>query len=746
MGVVKAGDTLFDEQGQVCRVLQAHMVHLGRPCYQVRFSDGSKIVCDEDHLWTLQRREKLGYKQVTLATKALASDLFGKSGARYSIATTKPLQIAEQRLPIAPYLLGIWLGDGSCGSGTITTMDQEVVDAFVEAGFLMVRHGACGQAYSYQVSLAGEERCIKDGTTGRFVSTGNTFHSQLKNLGVLRDKHIPTSYMRGSEDQRRSLLQGLLDSDGSAGKTTSIVEFCSVKSALAEQVCELANSLGYKAVIYCGRSKLYGEDHGPSYRVCFIARNEPPLFRIQRKQARLKPARGQSRRAFARYVVAVERVPSVPVRCITVDSASRLYLAGPSMIATHNTRTGAEFIREEIETGRMKRVALIGATSRDVRKVMVEGESGLLAVCPPWNMPRYEPSNLKLIWPNGAEAHLYSADEPDRLRGPQHDGFWGDEIAAWRYAEAWDMLMFGLRLGLSPRGIATTTPRPIKLIRDLLAAPTTAVTKGKTDDNADNLAKVFIDTVISKYRGTRLGRQELDAEVLDDVPGALWTYALLERTRASVNNIPGVQRDEMSMRVDWVTRVRNCMTRIVVSIDPSGSDGPLTQAQKKSEEGRSNDIGIVVCGLGRDGHAYVLEDLTINASPAVWARVAVDAFYKWRADLVVAEVNFGGAMVQTTVRGADGKIPFKAVHASRGKHVRAQPVSSLYEQGKAHNLGTLPELETQMTMMTTHGFTGPNSPDRLDAAVWGITELMLANTVMPTAMVGTVGYANRGNR
>jgi predicted phage terminase large subunit-like protein len=352
-------------------------------------------------------------------------------------------------------------------------------------------------------------------------------------------------------------------------------------------------------------------------------------------------------------------------------------------------------------------VALVAATAADARDVVVEGESGLLAICPPWCRPHYEPSKRRLTWPNGAIATTYSADEPDRLRGPQHDAAWADELAAWRYPEAWDQLQFGLRLGTDPRLIVATTPRPTPIIRGLLAASSTHVTRGSTYENRDNLAAAFFEQIIAKYEGTRLGRQELLAEVLDDNPGALFLLFHIERTR-----------------------VRACppLCRIVVAIDPAISSNAT-----------SDETGIIVVGLGYDGHAYVLDDLSGRYTPAEWARRAVEAYHKYEADRLVAEVNQGGELVVANIRTVDSTVPVKTVRASRGKQVRAEPVAALYEQGRVHHVGFLGALEDQMcawdpsapatraraSAAGTPGDSRSKSPDRLDALVWGVTELLL---------------------
>lgn len=355
------------------------------------------------------------------------------------------------------------------------------------------------------------------------------------------------------------------------------------------------------------------------------------------------------------------------------------------------TRTITEWVRDEVQSGRCGRVALVAPTVADVRDVLVEGESGILAVSPDDARPTYEPSKRRLTWGNGAIATTYSADEPDRLRGPQHDRAACDEIAAWRYPETWDMLMFGLRLGDDPKAAVATTPRPVRLVRELLASPTTVVTRGTTYENAGNLAPAFLEQIVAKYEGTRLGRQELNAELLDDVPGALWS-------RQAVDDLRRPDHPDL--------------TRVVVAVDPAVTSGE-----------DADETGIVVAGLGVDGRGYVLADLTCRLSPDGWARRAVTAYHAHRADRLVAEVNNGGDLVERVVRTVDRDVSYKAVHASRGKQTRAEPVAALYEQGKVSHVGSLPDLEDQMCSYTPDGYDG--SPDRVDALVWALTELML---------------------
>lgn len=331
-------------------------------------------------------------------------------------------------------------------------------------------------------------------------------------------------------------------------------------------------------------------------------------------------------------------------------------------------------------------------TAADARDTCIEGQSGLLGVLPQSCVKVWNRSLGELILTNGTRYKAFSADEPDRFRGPQHHRAWADELAAWKYPDAWDQLMFGLRLGDNPQAVVTTTPRPTPMVRGLMKDPRTRITRGSTFDNAANLAPSALAQLREKYEGTRLGRQELYAELLDDVPGALWTRALIKYAKAMPD-----------------------MARVVVAVDPSGASG--------NEDGDS--IGIVTAGRGVDGRFYVLEDATCDLGPAGWGRRAVERYHWHKADRIIAERNFGGAMVESVIRTADRNVPVKLVTASRGKSVRAEPIAALYEQGRVtHALG-MDALEDQMMQMTLTGFMGDGSPDRVDALVWALSELAL---------------------
>ena len=370
------------------------------------------------------------------------------------------------------------------------------------------------------------------------------------------------------------------------------------------------------------------------------------------------------------------------------------------------TRAGAEWVRAQVEgarpedPGRARRVALVGETLEQAREVMVFGESGILACSPPDRRPRWIATRKMLEWPNGATAQLFSAHEPEALRGPQFDAAWVDELAKWKRAEeAWDMLQFCLRLGDDPRAVVTTTPRNVGVLKAILANPSTAVTHAPTEANRAYLAKSFLEEMKARYGGTRLGRQELEGVLLEDTEGALWTSAGLEAAR--LEEAPPLER-------------------IVVAVDP-----PV------SGHGASDECGIVVVGAITQGppqnwRAVVLEDATVQgASPQGWAEAALAAMRRHGAERLVAEVNQGGDLVESVIRQIDPLVPYRAVRASRGKGARAEPVAALYEQGRVQHLRGLAELEDQMCRMTAQGYSGRGSPDRVDALVWALHELLI---------------------
>ncbi|GGB50904.1 DNA-packaging protein [Roseibium aquae] len=371
------------------------------------------------------------------------------------------------------------------------------------------------------------------------------------------------------------------------------------------------------------------------------------------------------------------------------------------------TRAGAEWTRAEASpaSGRTPgcgRIALVGETYADVREVMIEGVSGLLSVHPRRDRPTWIASRRRLEWPNGAVAQAFSSEDPEALRGPQFDLAWCDELAKWRNAEeTFDMLQFGLRLGSRPRQLVTTTPRPIPLLKKLMGLGSTVISHAPTKANAFNLAPSFLETVVARYAGTRLGRQELDGQLIEDRPDALWSREGLEACR--VGQPPAD------------------LVRVVIAIDPPASSTRTSDA-----------CGIIAAGLGADGRAYVLADRSKRpARPSDWASAAIGLWHGLSADCLIAEVNQGGDMVAEVIAKADPSVPVKTVRATRSKHARAEPVAMLYDQGRVAHVGAFPELEDEMADFSPSGLSNGRSPDRLDALVWAVSELMLGPRATP---------------
>lgn len=415
----------------------------------------------------------------------------------------------------------------------------------------------------------------------------------------------------------------------------------------------------------------------------------------------LSEAEREELRSFWQFWARPEQLPP------TGDWRLWLIMAGRGF---GKTRAGAEWVCEVAAACPDARIALVAANLGEARSTMVEGESGILAVAPDGLRPLFEPSLRRLAWPGGAQATLYSAGEPESLRGPQHSHAWCDEAGKWDSAggkaeRAWDNLQLGLRLGEIPRVLVTTTPRAVPLVRRLIAQEGVAITRGRTEDNEDHLPERFLRDIRRTYGTSLLARQELDGELIEDLPGALWTRALLEECREAAAWSPAA--------------------RVVIGVDPPAS-------------AEGDACGIVVCALGEDGVARVLADASVEKpSPERWARAVAQTARAWNADRVVAEANQGGAMVESVLRAADISLPLRLVHASRGKAARAEPVAALYEAGRIRHAGCFPALEDELCgLLSGGGYEGPGrSPDRADALVWALTELMLKRVAMPRVML-----------
>lgn len=724
-GDVKIGDSIYSWDGTPTKVVDLYEP-LPRKLIEFTFSDGTTLITSIEHewvTWTHQNRKCFGRNfdkpipedwvnwsfkgkgsRVTIAptvkTTQEICDTFthGKSGdLNHSIPLPRPLLGSHVDVVKDAYYLGLWLGDG------ISKSCHEIACGDEDRDWLLSHYPQFGYR-------------------GNLIYRAPTTQFQwMRDLGLRGNKHLPEAMLVASFEQRLSCLQGLMDSDGYVGHNNH-VEFCSTKEVLADAVVMLARSLGQKPVLTKGSAKLYGKDCGPKYRVTWRPTQYINPFRLPRKASRVSFGGKQESRNYHRMIVSFKEVPYEPTVCFSVDHKDHLFLAGEGLIPTHNTRSGAEWVREQVKRG-VKRIACVAPTNSDIKRVMVEGESGFLAIC--WEndktykgveigKPVWSPTNRTLVWANGAKVEFYSAEEPERLRGPQFEAAWCDEICAWaRQRETWDMLQFTLRLGSHPRVCLTTTPKSDKLIREILANPTTAVTYGSTFDNSANLADTYLTAVAAQYEGTRLGRQELYAEILDEAAGALWNRELLEKCEVDIKD-----------PVDFAQQ----LNRVVVSLDPA-----------VTANAESDMTGIIVAGVDSNGTAYVLEDCTDRYTPEGWASKAIDLYNKYSADRIVAEVNQGGDMVRHTLHTIDDSVPYRAVRASRGKMARAEPVSALYERGLVKHVRGLDELENQMVQWEPLGSIG--SPDRLDSLVWAITDLCLGGIVRPEL---NLAYKSKG--
>lgn len=721
IGEIVAGDKVFDEQGNICTVVEAHNPYVPERMYKVTFSDGEVIYADGDHQWVTwthqDRKQYLRYKdsvsdfpedwvnhrisltdshgnvtglvgpKIRTTDEVFTTQSIGiRKDRNHCIPLAQPLSLSKKDLPLEPYVLGYWLGDGESKSGTLFAGDEDL-DSLI----------SILKTYGYD-PIARRKKTVNNINNLKISNL-------LTQLGVLRNKHVPDQYLRASEQQRLELLRGLMDSDGSADPKKSTVEFCSTNKSLALSVLELARSLSERPVLKESRAKLREKDCGPRYRVTWRPSHHVP-FLLARKANKIKPRNAQALRHRHRMIVSVEPTIAALSRCLTVDSPNSMYLAGSGMIPTHNTRSAAEWIRhkaQDTSQGQL-RFLLVARTAADVRDVLVEGDSGVLAITPPSERPLYEPSKRRLTWPNGHTAVLSTADEPDSLRGVQAHYAWADELAAWRQTPdaagmtSWDNLRVATRLGKNPQIVATTTPKRVKSLFDLIDEEKRTgkiyISKGSTLDNSGNLSEAYIQAITGVYGGTRLARQELYGEMLDDVEGALWTQEMISEARH--NAVP------MGLPLR------------VIGVDPSVAENP------------KDECGIVVCASTSDRdlykrEAWVLEDATIHGSPEMWANKVVEMARKWMCP-VVAEVNQGGALVRNAINAIDPNIKVFEVHSKHGKALRAEPVVLAYEQKRIHHVGYLAELESQMEFWVPGE---GKSPDRVDALVHALTALLI---------------------
>lgn len=562
------------------------------------------------------------------------------------------------------------------------------------------RRRAESKSAAYPIGGAPAARDVR---TGRITANGS-LHSALEALGVRGVKHVPAVYLRASPTQRLALLQGLMDTDG--GWSGCNVEFTSCTKPLADAVAELARSLGQKPVIREGRATLYGKDCGPRWRV----RWTPTVncFRLQRKAAGVRASGPQMFRHHHRMIVSAEPVDPRPMRCITVDSPNHMYLCGDAMIPTHNSWTGAHTLAEWILTDPVPgEWGIVAPIYADAWSVCVEGESGILAAFGT-NVEEVKRGKSKLVeyWHksfaelkmrSGHIIRVASAEDGGlRIQGKNLKGAWCDEIGLWdAWKTTWDeSLKYAVRKGRS-QIVATGTPKKSRkareLIRRLIADPAVRKTRVRTIDNRANLSEEFFGEVVSSSKGTRLEQQELEGVLLDDVEGALWTADLIDSYRTEPGKVPD-------------------LLRVVVAVDPAVSN-----------DEDSDETGIVVVGEAEGGHGFVLADYSMRGTPDACMRKAVWAYHHHQADKVIGEANNGGDYIGSLLKTVDPDVPYEKVIASRGKRVRAEPVSALYEQGRVHHVGCHTMLEEQMISWVP---SDPgDSPDRVDALVWACSAL-----------------------
>lgn len=714
IGDIKVGDYVMGADGKPTLVTWCSPVSNDRPCYRIEFSNGEVFIADAEHKWltTFVSPLRNGTRPKKVRTTEQLAGLTLKdkrSGQRrYWVDKPEPLELPDEDLPVPPYTLGYWLGDGTSKAGEIVTMDPKEVLAGIHAdGFETRQHGFNGEfhgnlklsleaaasikeelkaPYKGQVKALAEKHDVHVQTiynirngkwsakkflhprhNGKALTYGVLgLRGMLVNLGVEKNKHIPARYLRGSYDQRMALLRGLMDSDG-AVSSRGQAEFFNVNKKLAEGVLELCWTLGLKASMTLRKADP-NKNHQDGYRVRFECRGTE-VATVSRKQVRARES-GSTPRAGRIYIESVTPVESVPVRCISVDNEDHLFLIGRKLVPTHN--------------------------------------SGIIEISPPSERPEYQPSKRKLTWPNGNTCLLFSSEEPALLRGPQFHYAVADEFAAWRQIPdevgmtAWDNLRIATRLGDSPQIFIATTPKRVQNLKNLLKEAESdpekiVVRRGATMDNASNLAEAYIDGVLGVYDGTKLGRQELYGEMLDDIEGALFSQDNIDQFRSS------------SIPIGTPLKV--------VGVDP-------TVAEKPGDE-----CGIVVMSstAERDLYkrqAWVLEDATIHGSPEQWAKRVVDTARKWGAP-VVAEKNQGGALIRNAIQAIDPTIPVHEVWSKQGKALRAEPIALIYEQGRVHHLGYFAELESQMVTWDPEVARKSKSPDRLDALVLAATSLLV---------------------
>ena len=729
LGEVRDGDIVFDENGQPCTVTKAHDPYMPDKLYELEFSDGTIIVADGDHLWTTwthkdrksyNRRNEYGtvdddtsglpedwpnwtkYRANGVSTgvgpkvrntqEIVDTFRYGKRGdLNHSIPVTKPVQYPEQQLEVDPYVFGTWLGDGFAGSSGVCGHGDDIdetIDRFIERGYQPL-----------------PKRLSKEDVNCYRFSVPK-LSGQLRKQGSLHDKSIPQEYMIGSEQQRRDLLAGLLDTDGHFDPKAQVIEFCAKRKNHAVAVLELAQSLGQKAKLYEGEATIGDVSYGTKYRVKW--RPTEKFFYMDRKNAEFKEPGAQASRNKHKMIVDYREIEPRMVRCLTVDSSNNLFLVGENYTVTHNTLAASHWVRKKAEENPGCRIAIGGRTIGDVRRIMVSGESGILAIHPPESRPEYKQNTGTLYWPNGTTAELHSSEAPDAARGPQYHYCVGDEFAAWKTTEdssgatLYTNLQMATRLGRNPQILLATTPKRTLVMRDIFDRAKNSderirIIKGKTTDNT-SLSSSYLASMQRQYGNSDLARQELEGEMIEDMDGIVFSQEMLHQARN------GLKLPTYGLKI--------------IAVDPSVSANPNT----------SDECGIVAMAssIERDTtrrRAILLQDYSLRASPDVWAQVVVDAAKEQGTKFIVVEKNQGGDLLRMVIQTKDPSLKVFTVTATKGKLKRAEPIVVAMQQGRIVFDDTFPELEDQLLFYDPENSN--YSPDRLDAFVWGATALLV---------------------
>ena len=755
MGDLKDGDVVFDENGKATTVIKAHTPEIPEKMYRLHFSDGTYLDAGEEHQWVTwthaDRKSYLrqdGKRQVVFnegaqgfpenwptwtrysrwgvstgvgpkvrTTQEIVDTFrYGKRGdLNHSIPLSKALDFPQKKFLVPPEVLGQWLGDGTASKAEYTQHRDDchnIERALTAGGYLWNSRKERNKENTHRISVRG-------------------LKISLREVGVLNNKHIPRAYLSASVDQRKDLLAGLMDTDGTIHKDSGYAEYCTILPQLADDVMELLRGLGEKPVLKRSESYLYGVRKKDRYRITWRPKFNP--FRLERKRALWRPLGAQAFRNYHRMIVDFEVIEPVLSRCITVDSPNSMYLAGRALIPTHNTRTSSEWVREKAIKYPGCRIALVGRTTADVIGTMINGESGIIAVHPEEERPEHQVSKRRLVWPNGSIAETFSSQEPSQLRGPQFHFAACDETGSWLHVPddsgltAWDNVRFATRLryfdmsraeNVEPQILVTTTPKKTDVIIDLFEEAEkkpdrVKIVSGSTFENKGNLSAVQIEELVDLYGDSPIGRQELYGELLGDIEGVMWTDEMIEAAR-----LYGAVPPHFPIRI--------------VAVDPSMSDKPR------------DECGIIVLGITGESqlskrHAYILHDASGHMSPKEWAPLVVKLAEEYNADIVV-EKNQGGDMLPMTLHAINPNVRVHTVWAKGSKAERTEPIVMRYRQKRVHHVGAFTKLENQM--VTWDPEHSKRSPDRIDALNWGVR----AGLISPPEGLGPSNISVRKTR